>query len=91
MRRWWTSVVVRKAAMAIACLWFSTSAIAQDKVRVLYFSSFPEIMQKEGEPGLSHLAELLDQERAKTPTRFLFMEVPPWALQYLAPWITART
>lgn len=67
MRRLWTSIVMRRIAIAVACLCVSASSIAQDKVRLLYFSSFPEIMQKEGEPGLSQLAELLEQERAANP------------------------
>ena len=67
MCRCWTSVIKRCVAIAAACLWLSGSVSAQDKVRLVYFSSFPEIMQQPGEPGLTNLAELLDQERAKNP------------------------
>ncbi len=67
MRRWWMSVVNPSIAITLACLCLSVPAFAQEPVRLLYFSSFPEIMQQEGAAGLTNLAELVEQERARNP------------------------
>lgn len=73
MRLWWISVVVRCTTIVSCWLALSASAIAQEsaspthKSRLIYFSSFPEIMQQEGSPGLANLAALVEAERAKNP------------------------
>ena len=58
-------------------LWFLvTSLVAinvsatSPKTRLLYFSSFAEIMQPKGKPGLAELATAINLETAKNPNTF---------------------
>ncbi len=43
---------------------------AQDRTRLLYFSSFPEIMQSGTEPGLAELASAIRSEKERNPNTF---------------------
>lgn len=45
-------------------------AAAPQKTRVLYFSSFPEILQPADKPGLAELATAIAEETAKNPDLF---------------------
>lgn len=48
----------------------SSDVFAQEKTRLLYFSSFPEIMQEPGEPGLAELAAAIRHETGTNPDTF---------------------
>lgn len=53
-------------------VWVVTPSASADsaKTRILYFSSFPEIMQPAGKPGLGELATAIRLETEKNPTLF---------------------
>lgn len=55
--------------MAASLVAYGASGASADdtKTRILYFSSFPEIMQPENKPGLAELATALRMEKAKNP------------------------
>lgn len=55
----------------LAGLSLATSARATDgKIRLLFFSSHPEIMQSEDQAGLAHLATAIQQAQAEDPESY---------------------
>jgi len=59
----WLSVFL----LIIASLIAPSSSADNTRVRILYFSSFPEIMQPATRPGLAELATAIRVERGKNP------------------------
>lgn len=70
MRRYLTTWFAAVAACWSIC--FSGAVVAQPtgKTRILYFSSFPEIMQQDDKPGLAELAGAIRAETARNPDTF---------------------
>ncbi len=66
IRRCRTYILWVLVALSVAV----NASAAPVKTRVLYFSSFPEIMQPEGKPGLAELATAIHLETAKNPNTF---------------------
>ena len=66
IRRCRTYILWFLVALSVAV----NASAAPSKTRVLYFSSFPEIMQPEGKPGLAELATAIRLETAKNPNTF---------------------
>lgn len=58
--------------LVIVSLVAHSAAATSPKTRILYFSSYPEIMQSDSQPGLAELATAIRVEREKNPN-FLFI------------------
>lgn len=70
MRRWFVFCLITVSVL-LAGARVSTAAQNQPaKTRLLYFSSFPEIMQQDDEPGLAELAGAIRAETDKNPNTF---------------------
>ncbi len=70
MRRWFVFCLITVSVLLAGA---RVGAVAQNqpaKTRLLYFSSFAEIMQQDDEPGLAELAGAIHAESDKNPNTF---------------------
>lgn len=70
MHGWIARYLINVAGVLLLLAGSMSSAAETEKTRILYFSSFPEIMQKPGEPGLAELASAIRQETDRNPDTF---------------------
>ncbi len=70
MRRYLIPCFAALAACLSICLAGAVVAQPSGKTRILYFSSFPEIMQQDDKPGLAELAGAIRAETNSNPDTF---------------------
>lgn len=70
MRNWLVNICVGCASLLLLSLNAASAFEDAGKTRLVYFSSFPEIMQSPGEAGLAELASAIREETEKNPNTF---------------------